>query len=802
MGHFASDCQKKKNNEANNNNRNKGKNQRENQSNNCESGKSYDHELFVVTTANESDSWILDSGCNMHATPNRNVFSNLKLINDGEVRLGDQTVLHIRGIGNVPLRMHDGVVRVIQNVRWVPGLRRNLLSESAFDDLGCHITNFNGVREIMRNGRTVLKGLKKGGLYHVQATPEINAVTSAKDMDETKTWHTRLGHIGNKGLFHLYKQGIIDSAPVNIDFCENCIFGKQTALSFNKSTMTVKGPLDYIHADLWGPAQVSTIGGRNYFLSLVDHFSRKVWVFLLKTKDETFDKFKHWKALVENQSGCSVKCLRTDNGLEFCNGLFNKFCEEHGIDRHLTIPGTPQQNGTAERMNRTLLEKARCMLISSGIKSTLWGDALVTAAYLINRSPSSMIGFKTPQEMWTGHKPNINHLRPFGCTAFAKIDQGKLQPRAVKCVMIGYPHGVKGYKLLVIQPGSYKVIVARSVTFNEHDFYFKTKLMQSTEQTGNSEGPDVPFAFPQPQMENDDADNPVGEEFDVGYSVPNSADQGGSSSQNGNGENGAAPAAEQNELPHQSGGEVSSHIPTSSINTSPTSVGGLDNSGTVNVDDYSVVENNRTDLSNYVLARDRTPRERFRPKRYDMNLFEGCDKMIHYALLAAESVKFAVPETYEQALHDKNANEWIKAMHEEIQSMYENKTWTLVPKPSNVKTVACKWIYRIKEGNELDEPPRFKARLVAKGFTQKEGIDFNEIFAPVVKYKTMRLLIAMAAVYDWEIEQMDVKTAFLHGDLEETIYMNQPRGFIDKNSPDSVCLLNKSIYGLKQSPRQ
>ncbi|CAM8902297.1 unnamed protein product [Rhodiola kirilowii] len=276
--------------------------------------------------------------------------------------------------------------------------------------------------------------------------------------------------------------------------------------------------------------------------------------------------------------------------------------------------------------------------------------------------------------------------------------------------------------------------------------------MQSTEQTGNTQGPYVPFAFPLPQMENDGAENPMGEEFDVGYSVPSSADQGGSSSLNGNGDQGATPAVEQNESPQQSGGEVSSHIPTSSLNTSPTSVGGWDNSGNVNVDDYFVVENNRDDMSNYVLARDKVPREKFRNKRYVMNLIKRCDKMIHYALLAAESVKFTVPETYEQALHDKHAIEWVKAMHEEIKSMYENKTWTLVPKPANVKIVACKWIYRIKEGNELDELPRFKARLVAKGFTQKEGIDFNEIFAPVVKYKTMKLLIAMAAVYDWEIE--------------------------------------------------
>ncbi|CAM8977595.1 unnamed protein product [Rhodiola kirilowii] len=141
-------------------------------------------------------------------------------------------------------------------------------------------------------------------------------------------------------------------------------------------------------------------------------------------------------------------------------------------------------------------------------------------------------------------------------------------------------------------------------------------------------------------------------------------------------------------------------------------------------------------------------------------------------------------------------------MNDEIQSMHDNQTWKLVPKPDNVKAIDCKWIFRIKEGNDSGEPPRFKARLVAKGFLQKEGIDFNDIFAPVVKYKTMRLLIAMTAVFNWELEQMDVKTAFLHGDLDEKLYMKQPIGFIDKQKPEHVCFLQKSIYGLKQSPRQ
>ncbi|CAM8999342.1 unnamed protein product [Rhodiola kirilowii] len=141
-------------------------------------------------------------------------------------------------------------------------------------------------------------------------------------------------------------------------------------------------------------------------------------------------------------------------------------------------------------------------------------------------------------------------------------------------------------------------------------------------------------------------------------------------------------------------------------------------------------------------------------------------------------------------------------MSEEIESIINNGTWELVPKPPGVKIIGSKWVFRIKEPNSPTEPPRFKATLCAKGFTQREGIDYNEIFVPVVKYKILRLLLAMTTVYDWHLQQMDVKTAFLHGNLNETIFMSQAIGYVDHKLPDHVCLLRKSIYGLKQSPRQ
>ena len=160
-----------------------------------------------------------------------------------------------------------------------------------------------------------------------------------------------------------------------------------------------KQPLDYVHADLWGPAQVPSLSGGRYFMSVIDDYFRKVWIHILKTKDQALEKFKIWKTLVETQSSFNVKCLRTDNGLEFCNKEFEQCCQKWGMKRHKTVRFTPQQNGLAERMNRTLVDKSRCLLITSKLSKMFWAEAVSTASYLVNKSPSAAIGFKTPEEL-------------------------------------------------------------------------------------------------------------------------------------------------------------------------------------------------------------------------------------------------------------------------------------------------------------------------------------------------------------------------------------------------------------------
>lgn len=159
-----------------------------------------------------------------------------------------------------------------------------------------------------------------------------------------------------------------------------------------------------------------------------------------------------------------------------------------------------------------------------------------------------------------------------------------------------------------------------------------------------------------------------------------------------------------------------------------------------------------------------------------------------------------VPTTFKSAMESSNAAKWKEACDSEVDSLHKNTTWSFVPLPTGRKAIGCRWVFRVKE-NQSGEIERFKARLVAKGCSQKHGIDYEETFAPVAKLTSIRVLLSLAAKYSLTVHQMDVKTVFLNGSLDEDIYMVQPDGYVDEERPDHVCHLKRSLYGLKQSPR-
>lgn len=271
--------------------------------------------------------------------------------------------------------------------------------------------------------------------------------------------------MSDKGLSLLSKQSLLNGYKNQVfNFCEHCVFGKQIS---KKSEHKIREKLDYIHSDLWGSKRVPYKSCARYFMTLIDDYSRIVWVYFLKTKDEAFSIFFKWKTMVERQTERNVKRLQTDNGLEFCNSEFDNFCSKEGIVRHRTCIGTPQQNSIVERMNITLCDKARSMLTHSCVSKVLWAEAINTACYLVNRSPPTAIEFKTPFEAWSGSSADYSNLRIFGCPAYAHVRDGKLEPRPKKCIILGYATGVKGYRLWCTYQKTPSLIISRDVIFNE-----------------------------------------------------------------------------------------------------------------------------------------------------------------------------------------------------------------------------------------------------------------------------------------------------------------------------------------------
>ena len=294
------------------------------------------------------------------------------------------------------------------------------------------------------------------------------AVSEADKVAEmSRLWHMRLGHAGEKSLQTLAMQGLLKGAKTcKLDFCEQCVLGKQKRVKFGTAIHNTEGILDYIQTDIWGPTKTASLGGKHYFVTFVDDFSRRVWVYTLKSKDEVFETFLVWKKMVENQTGRKTKVLRSDNGTEYRNDQFSYFCKKEGISRHFTVRDTPQQNGVAERMNRTLLEKVRCMLSNAGLDKQFWAEAVMYASHLINRLPSATLNSKTPLEVWSGKPINdYDTLHVFGFTAYYHVKESMLDPRAKKALFMGVTSGVKGYRLWCLSLK--KIISSRDVTFDE-----------------------------------------------------------------------------------------------------------------------------------------------------------------------------------------------------------------------------------------------------------------------------------------------------------------------------------------------
>ncbi|CAJ2628405.1 unnamed protein product [Trifolium pratense] len=420
-----------------------------------------------INLASHDSTWIIDSGASYHVTPRRDFFSSFTIGDFGTVKMGNEGVCKIVGMGDVWVETSIGCKLQLKNVRHVPDIRLNVISVKALDIEGYH-TYFggDGICKITKGSLVVAKEQSPTSLYRMPVKlckEEVNAVEDVS----TDLWHTRLGHLSQKGLSILAKKNLLPVKGTPLKTCTHCFSGKQHRVSFRSS-----GPhrrqniLDLIHTDVC-MMDSKSLGGALYFVTFIDDHSRKVWAFVLKSKDQVLGAFKQFHASVERETGRKLKCIRADNGGEY-RGPFEEYCKEHGIKLEKTVPKTPQHNRVAERMNRTINERVRCMLSHAKLSKAFWGEAMKTAVDLINLSPSIPLDGDVPNRVWTGKDVSYGYLRVFGCRAFVHIprdERSKLDKKSKQCLFMGYGNEQFGYRLW--DPVDKKIVRSRDVKFLE-----------------------------------------------------------------------------------------------------------------------------------------------------------------------------------------------------------------------------------------------------------------------------------------------------------------------------------------------
>ncbi|GJU07414.1 putative reverse transcriptase domain-containing protein [Tanacetum coccineum] len=490
----------------------------------------------------------------------------------------------------------------------------------------------------------------------------------------------------------------------------------------------------------------------------------------------------------------TVRRIRTDNGTEFVNQTLREYYEKVGISHETSVARSPQQNGVVERRNRTLIEAARTMLIYAKAPLFLWAEAVATACYTQNRSMIRLRHGKTPYELLHNKPPDLSYLHVFGALCYPTNDSenlGKLQPKADIGIFIGYAPTKKAFR--IYNRRTRRIIETIHVDFDELTMMASEhsssgpalhEMTPATISSGLVPNPPPSTSFVPPSRTDwDILFQPL---FDELFNPPPSVD---------------FPAPEVIALIDEvvapepvvststpSSTTVDQDAPSPKVSSDQSSSSDIIH--TIMPPDHQVSKHNSKWTKDHPL--ENIIGELDRPVSTRLQLHEQALFCYYDAFLTAVE-----PKTYKDALTQSC---WIEAMQEELNEFERLGVWELVPRPDKVMVITLKWIYKVKL-DELGGILKNKARLVARGYRQEEGIDFEESFAPVARLEAIRIFLAFAAHMNMVVYQMDVKTAFLNGNLREEVYVSQPDGFVDKDNPNHVYKLKKALYGLKQAPR-
>lgn len=430
----------------------------------------------------KDENWYLDSAASVHMTHTNSYYITKLHATNLTIIVADGSAIRASGVGTIEVTAYFGnrpEQVTISNVYYCPELESNLLSLGILEEKGYKFVGHNGTLSVLDSEEeTVLQASRDGTLY--RANMEIKAYSArakvAKTSASASLWHRRLAHLNVADVAKLASMvnGMdIDSSKEVSNFCEPCVLGKQHRTPSRTPMTRATTKFERIHTDLGGGGNtltqdITTDSGNRYYVVFTDDYTRYRWWYPLKRKNDALPALKEFLVMIKNQYGLTPKKLRSDNGGEFNSKASTAYYKELGMIWEPTVPYAPDQNGVAERTNRTLIERARTQLISSGLPPKLWAESLNTAVYITNRVPTRALSSMTPYEAWYGTKPKIQHLRVFGCTAYTvdpkAKDKGKMAPRSKKAVFLGY-EGSNQYRLW--EPTNEVLIRSRDVIFHE-----------------------------------------------------------------------------------------------------------------------------------------------------------------------------------------------------------------------------------------------------------------------------------------------------------------------------------------------
>jgi histone deacetylase 1/2 len=739
----------------------------------------------ATTNYGVDSNWYMDTGATDHITGELDKLTiRDKYTGNENVHAANGAGMEIEHVGHSTLRSQSRSIH-LNNILHVPKTHKNLVSVHRLTHDNNAYVEFHPTHFFVKEQgtkRTLLQGRSKGGLYPFPSSSSSSNKQAFSAVKPTEAvWHSRLGHASPQVVQQILRHHRLsfDSSSNNHVVCDACQLEKSHQLPYSRSTSRSASPLDLIFSDVWGPAPKSV--GRNiYYVSFIDDFSKFTWIYLLKRKSEVFSCFREFQQLVERQFDRKIKTMQTDWGGEYQS--LHSFFKQVGIAHHISCPHKHQQNGSAERKHRHIVEVGLSILAHASMPLKYWDEAFLTAVFLINRLPSQVIDGATPLERLTGKQTDYSFLRTFGCACWPNLcpyNKHKLQFRSRRCVFLGYSNFHKGFKCL--DPSEGRIYISRDVVFDEHVFPFAQLhpnagallraelavlpyiLLNSSSSFGNAHVPDITSSFSAPTN-------------GVPSAPLSGCDRAGDTAATGNvflDENAASSSAPgRNFMCFPVGGSLGSQdvsAPADGLESTSGSAGGLSSgdgrastpeapgfaaapapsplssparvaappdpsaAGNHNGDSNAGSRADLPTISHAGSSADAAPTSLHVPEtaprpvtRPVTCLQHGIRKPKTYSdgtvRWGMSTVTAEEPSTVTEALQDPK---WVEAMDAEYKALMHNKTWHLVTPPRGKNTIDCKWVYKVKRKAD-GSVDRYKARLVAKGYKQCYGLDYED----------------------------------------------------------------------------